>query len=295
LVLAAADALADVVRLLDPRGRRVARQNLRAVFGSDLPRRERRAILVASYRNAVRALALLAHLRPLTLARYRRFVDVDEEQERRFTGLGREGPPPVVVSGHVGNWEMVLAAGSLYLGGRRIAYLAETSGSTVLDELLSRLRDRGSGEGAMRKGGALAMRRALAEDRAVGLLVDRNVRRRHGGRWVPFLGVPARTTPLPATLARRFGAPLHVCLCLPLGRRRWRLWMSPDLRGPDTGDEEGDVLADTARVNDVLSRVIRERPEAWTWMIKRWKDRPTPDLGPYPPYSRFDGGRDFAG
>jgi lauroyl/myristoyl acyltransferase len=64
--------------------------------------------------------------------------------------------------------------------------------------------------------------------------------------------------------------------------------VSPDLSGERTDDEEADVLAATGRVNDVLSRVIRERPEAWAWMLKRWKSRPTPELGPYPAYSLYD-------
>ena len=55
-----------------------------------------------------------------------------------------------------------------------------------------------------------------------------------------------------------------------------------------TGDDDADVLADAGRVNDVLSRLIRERPDAWAWMIKRWKDRPTAELGPYPAYSRWN-------
>ena len=53
-----------------------------------------------------------------------------------------------------------------------------------------------------------------------------------------------------------------------------------------------DITADEARaliaVNDVLSGMIRERPEAWAWMLKRWKGRPTPERGGYPDYSTYD-------
>jgi KDO2-lipid IV(A) lauroyltransferase len=283
-----ADLVAAAVFLLDPRGRRVSRQNLRVVFGDDLPRGARRRIVRASYRNALRSVLLLAHLSPLTLARYRRWVSIDPADEAVLVAATAGPVAPVFVSGHLGNWELALAARSVLPLARPLAYLAESTGLRAIDATLDHLRDRGGGGASLRKGGARAMHRAIADGVAVGLLVDRNVRRRHGGRWVPFLGLPARTTPLPASLSRRHGAPLHVVVCLPDGRSRYRLWASPDLRTPSSGDDDADLVADLGRVNDVLSRLVRERPEAWAWMIKRWKDRPTPELGPYPAYSRWD-------
>jgi KDO2-lipid IV(A) lauroyltransferase len=286
LVLRLADALAAAVCLLDRRGSRVARENLRAAFGDEMSPRERRRTVRASYRNAVRTMFLLGHLRPLTGARRRRWLEVDRDVEARLLGAACGAAPPVFVSAHFGNWELGLAALSTLPCS--IAYLTETSGLPRVDAVLDRMRERESGRGARRKGGGVAMLRAMKDGVAVAFLVDRNVRRRHGGRWVPFLGLPARTTPLAATLAERYGAPLHVLFCLPRRDGGYRLWMSPDLRGARTGDDAADVLADTARVNDVLSRVIREEPGAWMWTTKRWKDRPTPELGRYPPYSRYD-------
>jgi len=119
------------------------------------------------------------------------------------------------------------------------------------------------------------------------MLVDRNVPRRYGGVYVPFLGLPARTTPLPARLAHWHGVPLIVAMMIPEGDLRWRLWLSEDLL-PRTGDEDADVAVGLARMNDLFSRAIREHPEQWTWMLKRWKSRPTPEVGPYPAYSLFE-------
>jgi KDO2-lipid IV(A) lauroyltransferase len=168
------------------------------------------------------------------------------------------------------------------------AYLTESTGRPRVDALFDRLRDRGSGGAARRKHGALALRKALEDGRSATLLVDRNVRRRLGGRWLPFLGLPSRTTPLAGVLARQCGVPLVVLVLIPEGRGRWRLWASPDLTGPDTDDADADAMATMTRVNDVLSRLIRERPDAWAWMLKRWKSRPTPEIGPYPTYSLYD-------
>jgi KDO2-lipid IV(A) lauroyltransferase len=286
--LALADAIAAALYLLDARGRRVGRDNLRAVLGDEVSRAERTRILRASYRNAARSLILLFHVQPTTARRWGRFVSVDADLESRMReGLARS-PKVVFASGHFGNWEMALAARTVLPYAPDSDYLTETTGMRRVDELFERLRDRGSAGGSRRKGGALALKHALDHGRSVALLVDRNVRGWHGGRYVPFLGIPARTTPLPAVLSRHYRVPLLVLLCVPDGDAHWRLWLSPDLSGPFTDDVEADVAAATERMNAVLSRVIREHPEGWAWMIKRWKSRPTPEVGPYPSYSIYD-------
>jgi lauroyl/myristoyl acyltransferase len=286
--LGLSDVLGTLGWALDRRGRRCGTQGLGVVFGDEMTRRERARVLRASYRNAIRNEVLLFHLQPLDLERYRRFVRVDPDDDARFRRLVEAHPSFVLVSGHLGNWELLLAARAVLPYAPPMAYLAESTGRPTVDRLFERLRDHGSGGAARRKGGAMALRKAMEQGQSVCLLVDRNVTRFNGGRFVPFLGIPARTTPLPAMLAHRYRVPLSVALLLPDGPARWRLWISDDLAEPRTGDEAADVYAAMRRMNDALSGAVRQHPEAWAWMLKRWKSRPTTDLGPYPAYSVFD-------
>jgi KDO2-lipid IV(A) lauroyltransferase len=288
VALAFSDLLGSLLCVLDRRGRRVAMQNLVAVFGDEMSPRERRRVRLACYRNAVQSLVLLFHLQPLTPERFRSIVRIAPEDDATLSAFLQVHPRVVIVSGHFGDWELLVAARRGVTWAPDTAYLTESSGWVRVDALLDRLRDRGAGGSARRKHGSMALKKALEDGRSVSLLVDRNVRGTHGGRYVPFLGIPARTTPLAAVLARRCGVPLVMILLVPEGRARWRLWASPVLSGPETDDAEADAAATMGRVNDVLSRVIREKPEAWAWMIKRWKSRPTPELGPYPAYSIYD-------
>lgn len=282
-----ARAAGDVLSVLDRRGRTAALQGLAAVFGDELPPSERRRVLRGAYRTAVLAEALLFHVQPMTPARFARYVRVAPEDEARLRALAARHRGWVVASAHFGNWEMLLAAADGLGWMPATDYVAESTGWPSVDRLFERLRSHAGGRAAMRKGGALSLRASLTAGRCVSLLVDRNVPSRYGGVYVPFLGIPARTTPVPAKLAWWHDVPLAVALLLPEGEARWRLWVSGDLM-ERTGDEERDVAAATARMNDVLSRAIREHPEAWAWMLKRWKSRPTPELGPYPPYSLLD-------
>jgi Kdo2-lipid IVA lauroyltransferase/acyltransferase len=288
LALRIADALALVLYLVNSRGRAAGHENLKAVYGDSVSARERRRILRGSYRTIMRSAWSLIHLRPLPEERYRRFVTITPELEERLRRMAGEGKRGVMVSGHLGNYELLAATRAVLPYSPRIAYIVEQTPVRELDDALDELRSRGIGSAAFRKGGALALSRALSRGDCIGIAIDRNVRGEHGGIYVPFLGLPARTTPLPVMLARRYGVGLSLLLCVPDGQDHWRLYFGPDLMEPPTDDEDADILRVLTKVNDEISRVIREHPESWLWMLKRWKSRPTPELGPYPAYSLYD-------
>lgn len=282
------DALGSLLWLTASRWRRTARQNLRAVFGDDLDRNERRRIAREAARGAARSALLLLHLQPLTAERYRRWVDVPEglADDPTFDRLRNEGG--VLVSGHLGNWELLLGTRVAFPQMPPVTFLVEAAPHDAINEALARLRRHGGDlVGTFREGGAQAASAAVRRRGIAALLVDRNVRRSQGGVYVPFLGLEARTTPLPAMIAQRHGVPVHPIFCLPIEGGRYRLWVGPDLtRGlPEGGDPLAWRRALLVRLNDVFEELVRARPELWAWSIKRYKARPTVELGRYPPYS----------
>ena len=89
---------------------------------------------------------------------------------------------------------------------------------------------------------------------------------------VPFFGRPAMTAPALAVLALRFD-----CVVLParverLGGAHFRLTVFPALPLPRSGDSHADAATLMARVNAILETWIRERPEQWFWVHRRWSD-----------------------
>jgi KDO2-lipid IV(A) lauroyltransferase len=289
-VIAASAFLGDVVRVLDRRGRRVARQNLDAVFGEGKTPAEKRRIVRASFRGAVRSVLLMGHTAPFTRERIARWLDVPADVEATFRQESTTGKGGVLVSGHLGNWELLLGLGSQFGPGLpRARFVAEALGHPALDAFLEDVRGTGGLVTVMRKGGARTLRKAVRAGEAACLLVDRNVRSDQGGVWAPFLGLMARTTPLPGWLAFNEEVPVYAVLCLPSEDGRYRVWLSPELsRDLPRDDEAAVILAVATRINQVLERVIRAEPEAWNWTLKRFKSRPTPELGAYPPYSLYD-------
>lgn len=287
-VLALSNGLGAVIVLLDRRGWQVARQNLRVAFGDTLSKQERRRIVVGSCRHAVRAILLLLHLQPLTRGRYLAWVDPpDDAHLPKLDVIRKRGA--VLVSGHIGNWELLLGLRVLFPHFPPSVFLAEEIPHHAVNRVLVKLRSHADLRAALRKGGARAVINVVGAGGTAGLLVDRNVRRQKGGILAPFLGLPARTTPLPAWLVENLDVPLFPILCLPQEGGRYRLWLGPDLAADLTGvDAPARARELLTRVNAVLEQVIRARPELWNWTIKRFKSRPTLELGDYPPYSLFD-------
>ncbi len=112
-ILIFADAIGSLVYVVDARGRRVGRQNLAIVFGDRYSSRERKRIIRTSMRESARALAVVLHAAPLTAERVAKWVEVPAEVEGHFRQGELSPKGAIVVSAHLGNWEILLGLGCL--------------------------------------------------------------------------------------------------------------------------------------------------------------------------------------
>ncbi len=89
--------------------------------------------------------------------------------------------------------------------------------------------------------------------------------------YVPFFGVPAATITATHHLARLSGA-----LVIPFFHKRRSHGLGYDVRleAPLTDFPSDDPQADTARINALIERMVREAPEQYLWIHKRFKSRP---------------------
>ncbi len=251
--------------------RRVVLDNLRLAF-PEKSERERRAIARATYRN-------LGRLAPEFLLAPRMSRDELEgvfsyEGWERFESALRRGKGVIACTAHFGNFEMLAAVHNLR--GIPITMISRRMGRSRVNDLWRRARTRAGIEDlVVRKGETLgAARRALARGRVLGYVIDQNQPLRRAV-FPTFFGVPAATAPTPAILALRTGAPVLFTVSLPLGDGRHRVLVEGPLEVPDTGDRRRDVLAFLQDLNDRLERRVREHPEHWYWLHRRWKTRPT--------------------
>jgi KDO2-lipid IV(A) lauroyltransferase len=89
------------------------------------------------------------------------------------------------------------------------------------------------------------------------------------------------TVPTPAELALRTGAAIIPGFALRTGPGfRYRTWFERplDVRY-DAPDHEAEVLRVTAELNARLEAAVRQAPEQWLWLHRRWKTRPPAATG----------------
>lgn len=172
----------------------------------------------------------------------------------------------VVVSLHLGNWEMNgICAERL---GLNIAALYQQLSNPLVDRFLWSIRQKTYAAGLTSKGHD-TVRRMLAHAKSggcVGLLADfRDVR----GVAVPFFGHMAYATPFPAMVARAYDLPLLV----------FRMWRTEgvnfkaemvEVDVPRTEDRKADIVAATANVHAFYEDWIKLTPDQWMWAHRKW-------------------------
>lgn len=247
------------------RGRdRLAMRNLVATF-PERDGRELRRILDECWRHFGREVLISLQLQNLSLdevAARCPFDNAEMLQESIDRGRGT-----LLISAHWGGWEVAgLALMSMVQNVRTVARPLDNE---LLEADLQKLRAKTGAEVVDRRKAARALMRGLAENAVLVLLPDQAVQPREG-ILVPFLGRDGWTTPAPARMAAKTGATIVFAFCKPDGLRH-RLVFEESIRVDQLADDDRDPVALTRRINDVISRKIRERPELWLWMHDRWK------------------------
>jgi Kdo2-lipid IVA lauroyltransferase/acyltransferase len=183
----------------------------------------------------------------------------------------RPGKGFICATGHLGNWE-VHAVGHGFAFATA-AVVGRPLDNPALDARLVRLRT-SSGNVAIAKRRALPdILRFLRANKAVAILMDQNVQE-DDGVFVRFFGRPAATTPVAAAIAAKTGCaivPGHSVL-QPDGR--YLVTYEPPVFFSGSGDRKADIAWLTQELTLRIETWVREHPEQWLWIHRRWKTQP---------------------
>lgn len=251
-------------------GRRaVARENLARAFGREWTGRELRRLCRESFRHLgmtfVEACTFLFRPSSVMLSR----VEVEGvDHLKAAVGPGRG---VFFLTAHLGNWELLAAAH--VQTGYPLSVVARPLDSPVLNRVVTRFRESGGVEVIPKRHAVRRVLEALRRGSMVGILLDQNTSRQEGV-FVPFFGELASTSKSLAVLALSTSAPVVPVFIHREADGRHRVMIEPALPPPSTGDREQDILAFTATFARVVEFQIRQWPEQWLWIHRRWKTRP---------------------
>lgn len=248
--------------------RRVVDANLARAF----PERDtawRRRVALGSYRHLGREAVATFRLGGATRDWVLGATDV--EGLEALEAAVAEGKGALIVTGHLGNWEIGGAA--VAVRGTPVDAVALVQANRLFDRDLVSARGRLGMRVIARGDARREVLRSLGAGRVAALVADQNARA--GAVFVPFFGEPAATFRGPALFSLRRGAPLFLGVALRSSRRpqRYRVVLE-EVSVTPTGALEDDVRRLTAAHTAALERHIRTAPEQYFWQHKRWKTRP---------------------
>ena len=250
---------------------RRAEINLALAF-PDIGRADRRRIVRAHWDNFGRTFCEYAHLPQIADPNSGRVVWGDMapiEKLKETIAKGDETTSKtgaILVSGHLANWEILPATAASH--GIEMTVIVREPDNPYILPLVDRLRGAAGGKRIPKgKSGFRQALNLLMEGRVLGLLIDQKL---NAGIAVPFFGHDAMTTAAPAQLAMRLDCPLIPVRIQRLGPARFRVDAGAPLVLPKSGDRAADALAVTREINGILEDWIRQKPEDWLWLHRRW-------------------------
>jgi len=245
---------------------RRAHRNLEKAMPETTPD-QRRAIIRGMWDNLGRVVAEYPHIKAITRNAGRggrvEIVGADNTD-----AMQPDDQPGMMFTGHLANFE--ICAHTVSAIGFDLAQIYRTANNKLIDNLLHLARklprDRQIPKGA---DGARRVIATLKAGGKIGILVDQKM---NDGIAVPFFGRDAMSAPAVAQLGLRYD-----CIVVPVQLERtngchFRMTFFPPMELIKTGNRQADILAMMTKVNGFLESWIRQRPEQWLWLHRRWPD-----------------------
>ncbi|MCK4983906.1 MAG: hypothetical protein KAS40_00210, partial [Desulfobacterales bacterium] len=170
----------------------------------------------------------------------------------------------IVVSAHLGNWELALQYSPCYLQ-RPLTGVAKKLRNSMLDRLVHKFRTRFGNRIIYKKGALPEMMQTLRQGEILGLLMD--ISRRFDGVEVQFFGRKATATPVAALLALRCKSPVVPIFCHRNRKGELVIKAERPVEIQRTGNLRSDLQTNTQLITDRVERAVRKNPEQWNWIL----------------------------
>ncbi|MFQ6672195.1 MAG: lysophospholipid acyltransferase family protein [Candidatus Tectimicrobiota bacterium] len=256
---------------LDGRHRQVALDNLVQAFDGQKSRAEVEAIAQETFEQFGVTATEVCLLNSLPREWFMETVEIEGQDHFRKALDGGKGT--LILTGHFGNWELMGLVPSIH--GYPVGVVARPADNPAIDRELARLRSRFGNRVIPKRTALRESLRMLRAGGVVAILIDQNVAEREG-IFVEFFGRPACTTPTLALLALKTDATVLPTFCVRTADGAHRVIVEPPVPIVRSGDTERDVVLNTQRFTGVIERYVRQYPDHWLWMHRRWKTQPKP-------------------
>jgi KDO2-lipid IV(A) lauroyltransferase len=230
----------------------------------ELAPHQRNQIVDGVFRSIARLLVALAHFDSLNSSNISRWIAY--EGLENYLEAKRSGRGVLVATAHLGNWELSAFAHALLTEPMHV--MVRPLDNPLIDGLVEKRRTRSGNHLIDKQEAARAVLKALKNNEAVGILADQNTMPSEGV-FVRFFGKFACAGSGFVKLAYRSQAAVIPGFAIwDESKKRYVLHFYPRV------ELSGDSQADTQRIHSIFEQIIRQYPDQWMWIHRRWKTRP---------------------
>jgi KDO2-lipid IV(A) lauroyltransferase len=195
-------------------------------------------------------------------------IVADPATSERFHRLRVDGKPALIFAAHLGNWELPALVAARH--GLDTAVLYRRPNIRAISDAVVKIR--ASSMGTLIPTGLDApvrLLRVLEANRLVAMLVDQHFVK---GVDVTFFGRRCKANPLLAQLARHLECPIHgTRIVRRPERNRFLIEMTDPIVPARDGEGRIDVPGTMQVITTVIEGWVREHPEQWLWLHRRWR------------------------
>ncbi|MFY9786066.1 MAG: lipid A biosynthesis lauroyl acyltransferase [Pseudolabrys sp.] len=194
-------------------------------------------------------------------------IDLAQPDIERFHKLLDDGKPALIFAAHLANWELPAICAATYNLDSAVLY--RRPNISRIDRWLTETRTAHMGELISTDLDApMKIADALQRGAHVGILVDQYYSR---GVPVAFFGRQTLANPLLARLAQHFDCPIHGTRIIRLENHRFRAELTDEIKPARDANGKIDIAGTMQIITSVVEQWIRQCPEQWLWMHRRWR------------------------
>jgi KDO2-lipid IV(A) lauroyltransferase len=263
--VSAGGVLGRMAFFLLPRYRKYTERHLAQVFtdrDTAWVRRTARQVFV----HLGKSLMEILLMKPERIPKIVEFHGADRLEEALSLGRGA-----VLVTGHIGNWELLGATIAMRF---QLSTVAAPLKADAVNDLLLGLRSRAGFRIILRgrPGASKELIRVFKKNRILGILIDQDTDVE--GAFVDFFGRPAWTPTAAVQMAIRFDAPVLYGYIRRGQDGRHTVFIEGPIALVRTGDDAKDIVNNTALLTKKIEDSVRQQPDQWVWMHRRWRRQP---------------------